>query len=86
MYFTIDNPEPCLILAMEESGEFVRACSKVIRHGLDEKRKAHLIEEAGDVLATLFLLEGHEMFTIEEVTERAKQKIEKLQGYESDNT
>jgi len=85
MYFTIDNPEPCLVLAMEESGEFVRACSKVIRHGLDEKRKAHLIEEAGDVLATLFLLEGHEMFTIEEVTERARKKIEKLQGYEDDN-
>ena len=82
MYFTINNPEPCLILAMEESGEFIRAASKVIRHGLTDKYKAQLIEEAGDVLACLYLLESHEMFTLEEVTERAKQKIEKLQSYE----
>jgi len=82
MYFTTKNPEPCLILAMEESGEFVRACSKVIRHGLDEKRKAHLIEEAGDVLATMYLLEAHDMFTHEEVIARAKQKLLKLQSYE----
>jgi len=82
MYFTINNPEPCLVLAMEESGEFIRAASKVIRHGLTDKYKAQLIEEAGDVLACLYLLESHEMFTLDEVTARAQQKIDKLQSYE----
>jgi NTP pyrophosphatase (non-canonical NTP hydrolase) len=82
MYFTINNPEPCLVLAMEESGEFIRAASKVIRHGLTDKYKAQLIEEAGDVLACLYLLESHDMFTLDEVTERAQQKINKLQSYE----
>ena len=57
MYFTINNPEPCLILSMEESGEFIRAASKVIRHGLTNEYKAQLIEEAGDVVACLYLLE-----------------------------
>lgn len=82
MYFTIHAPEPCLLLAMEECGELTRACSKVIRHGLDDKRKKQLIEEAGDVVACLYLLESHNMFTVEEVLDRAKQKLDKLESYE----
>jgi NTP pyrophosphatase (non-canonical NTP hydrolase) len=82
MYFTIRNPDPCLVLSMEESGEFIRAASKVLRHGLTDKYKAQLIEEAGDVMACLYLLETHNMFTIEEVTDRAKEKLDKLESYE----
>jgi NTP pyrophosphatase (non-canonical NTP hydrolase) len=82
MYFTIHAPEPCLLLAMEECGELTRSCSKVIRHGLDDKRKKQLIEEAGDVVACLYLLESHNMFTVEEVLDRAKQKLDKLESYE----
>ena len=85
MYFTINNPEPCLILSMEESGEFIRAASKVIRHGLTDKYKAQLIEEAGDVVACLYLLESHDMFTVDEVLDRAKQKLDKLQSYEENS-
>ena len=85
MYFTINNPEPCLILSMEESGEFIRAASKVIRHGLTDKYKAQLIEEAGDVVACLYLLESHDMFTVDEVLERAQQKLDKLQSYEENS-
>ena len=86
MYFTIHAPEPCLLLAMEESGEFTRACSKVIRHGLDDKRKNQLIEEAGDVVATLYLLETHDMFTVDEVLERAKEKLALLHQREEDKS
>ena len=82
MYFTINSPEPCLILSMEESGEFIRAASKVIRHGLTDKYKTQLIEEAGDVVACLYLLESHDMFTVDEVLDRAKQKLDKLKSYE----
>ena len=85
MYFTINNPEPCLILSMEESGEFIRAASKVIRHGLTDKYKAQLIEEAGDVVVCLYLLESHDMFTVDEVLERAKEKLDKLQSYEENS-
>jgi NTP pyrophosphatase (non-canonical NTP hydrolase) len=85
MYFTINNPEPCLVLSMEESGEFIRAASKVIRHGLTDKYKAQLIEEAGDVVACLYLLESHDMFTVDEVLERAQQKLDKLQSYEENS-
>lgn len=85
MYFTTKNPDPCLVLAMEECGEFIRACSKVIRHGLDDKRKAHLIEEAGDVVATLFLLETHGMFEIDQVLTRAKEKLDILESREENS-
>ena len=85
MYFTINNPDPCLVLSMEESGEFIRAASKVLRHGLTDKYKAQLIEEAGDVMACLYLLESHDMFTIEEVTDRAKEKLAKLESYEENS-
>jgi len=85
MYFTIHSPEPCLILSMEESGEFIRAASKVIRHGLTDKYKAQLIEEAGDVVACLYLLESHDMFTVDEVLDRAKQKLDKLKSYEENS-
>ena len=85
MYFTINNPDPCLVLSMEESGEFIRAASKVLRHGLTDKYKAQLIEEAGDVVACLYLLESHDMFTVDEVLERAQQKLDKLQSYEENS-
>ena len=70
---------------MEESGEFIRAASKVIRHGLTDKYKAQLIEEAGDVVACLYLLESHDMFTVEEVLDRAKEKLAKLESYEENS-
>tara|TARA_R110002073_G_scaffold201344_1_gene360504 strand:- start:64 stop:276 length:213 start_codon:yes stop_codon:yes gene_type:complete len=70
---------------MEESGEFIRAASKVIRHGLTDKYKAQLIEEAGDVVACLYLLESHDMFTVDEVLDRAKQKLDKLKSYEENS-
>ena len=85
MYFTIHNPDPCLVLSMEESGEFIRAASKVLRHGLTDKYKAQLIEEAGDVVACLYILESHDMFTVEEVLDRAKEKLAKLKSYEENS-
>ena len=43
-----------LILTMEECGELIRACSKILRHGTyDSKYIDNLIEEMGDVYAVL---------------------------------
>ena len=39
-----------LILTMEECGELIRACSKILRHGTDDSKYIdNLIEEMGDV-------------------------------------
>jgi len=41
-----------LVICMEECGELVQACSKVIRHGTSEKKYLdNLISEMGDVIA-----------------------------------
>ena len=45
-----------LIVAMEECGELIQACSKVYRHGNKKEDKKLLSEEIGDVLAMISLL------------------------------
>ena len=43
---------------MEECGELIRACSKVLRHGVDDpKYLQNLQEEIADVKAMIMLLE-----------------------------
>jgi|TARA_R110002167_G_scaffold23110_18_gene82387 NTP pyrophosphatase (non-canonical NTP hydrolase) len=43
-----------LVLTMEECGELIRACSKVIRHGTtNDKYVRNLVEEMGDVDAMI---------------------------------
>lgn len=52
------TPDPfVLIVAMEEAGEFIQACSKVYRHDGGKEERRALSEEAGDVLAMITLLE-----------------------------
>ena len=45
--------EKLLVITMEECGELVRACSKILRHGTekDPKYMQNLIEELADVIA-----------------------------------
>ena len=45
-----------LIIAMEEAGEFIQACSKVYRHNGGEHEIKCLSEEVGDVQALINLL------------------------------
>ena len=41
-----------LVICMEECGELVQACSKLIRHGTSDKKYVdNLISEMGDVIA-----------------------------------
>lgn len=43
-----------LVLTMEECGELIRACSKIIRHGItNDKHIKNLVEELGDVDAMI---------------------------------
>tara|TARA_B100002019_G_C21224554_1_gene576633 strand:- start:1081 stop:1329 length:249 start_codon:yes stop_codon:yes gene_type:complete len=47
-----------LVITMEECGELIRACSKVLRHGVDDpKYLQNLQEEIADVKAMTMLLE-----------------------------
>jgi NTP pyrophosphatase (non-canonical NTP hydrolase) len=47
-----------LVITMEECGELTRACSKVLRHGTkDPKYLDNLIEEMGDVVAMIRIIQ-----------------------------
>tara|TARA_B100001778_G_scaffold110137_1_gene90126 strand:+ start:669 stop:917 length:249 start_codon:yes stop_codon:yes gene_type:complete len=52
----IDYNTHLLIVAMEEAGEFIQACSKVYRHNGGEHEVKCLSEEVGDVQALINLL------------------------------
>ena len=46
-----------LVITMEECGELIRACSKVLRHGVDDpKYLQNLQEEMADVKAMIMIL------------------------------
>lgn len=45
-----------LIITMEECGELIRACSKIIRSNNSEKAKENMLEELADVMACISLL------------------------------
>jgi len=47
-----------LVITMEECGELIRACSKVLRHGTEEDPKylQNLTEEIADVIAMTRIL------------------------------
>tara|TARA_R110002126_G_scaffold166422_1_gene314121 strand:- start:72 stop:323 length:252 start_codon:yes stop_codon:yes gene_type:complete len=47
-----------LVITMEECGELIRACSKVLRHGTEEDPKylQNLTEEMADVVAMIGVL------------------------------
>tara|TARA_B100000900_G_scaffold407167_1_gene419405 strand:+ start:32 stop:274 length:243 start_codon:yes stop_codon:yes gene_type:complete len=65
-----------LIVAMEECGELIQACSKVYRHGNKKQDKKLLSEEIGDVLAMISLLieEGYVNLDIAEKKKTAREK------------
>jgi NTP pyrophosphatase (non-canonical NTP hydrolase) len=46
-----------LVITMEECGELIRACSKVLRHGVDDPQYLiNLQEEMADVKAMIMIL------------------------------
>mgnify|MGYP003139709752 CR=1 FL=1 len=75
-----------LIVTMEECGELTRACSKIIRHGANEKPKYrdNLLEEIADVQAMLQLVITHMNFNPDYIEKLVDKRLDKMMepGYE----
>lgn len=73
-----------LDILQEECAELIVAISKVKRFGIDNSYKeggtqrAHLTQEAGDVLRMLQLLTSHGIVSADEVENASARKAEKL--------
>ena len=67
-----------LSITMEEAGELIRACSKLMRHGDEEKHLINLQEEIADVQACIGLLVKRYSIPQEELVERTEMKTTKI--------
>ena len=68
-----------LVITMEECGELIRACSKVMRHGTENpKYLENLVDEMGDVKAMIAVLADayhHDQGKIEDAVQKRLAKM-----------
>lgn len=69
--------EEMLVITMEECGELIQACSKMLRFGEDHDY-TQLQEEIGDVMCMIEILRDGGLVSEEQIQERIQVKKEKL--------
>ena len=68
-----------LVICMEESGELIRACSKVLRHGIsDPKYIENLIDEMGDVKAMVTVVAHAYGIDQAKIEDRVQKRLTKM--------
>lgn len=79
---TLDARQQLLVVTMEECGELIQACSKLLRRATlydeDNKYVDNLKEELGDVYTMLHLMVEWDVVSWTEMEERMQVKREKL--------
>ena len=77
----MDNAlQELLTITMEECGELIQACSKAIRCD-DYHDNEKLIEEIGDVMCMIELLQEYDLVSYQEIDERVIEKRNKLKKW-----
>ena len=77
----MDNQlQELLTITMEECGELIHACSKAIRCD-DYHDNEKLIEEIGDVMCMIELLQQYDLVSYQEIDERVIEKRNKLRKW-----
>ena len=74
----MNKREEALVITMEECGELIKACSKVIRTKEDTKYIRNLQDEIGDVMCMIEILKMSGFVTDKQIEDRMKVKKEKL--------
>lgn len=77
----MNREEELLVITMEECGELIQACSKVIRSKHQKKYLKNLKEEIGDVVLMIHLLIHHGYVTEDFVEQRMDEKRKKLEKW-----
>ena len=67
-----------LIILMEECGELIQACSKIIRTNNSSVYRKQLQDEIGDVMCMIDIMKHSGLVNDEQIEERIKVKKEKL--------
>ena len=77
MESNMKKKEEMLVITMEECGELVQACSKMLRFGEDQDY-TQLQEEIGDVMCMIEILRDGGLVSDKQIADRIKVKKEKL--------
>ena len=70
--------EEMLVITMEECGELIQACSKMIRSKGKTKYLRNLQDEIGDVMTMIEIMKMSGLVTDEQILDRMVEKKEKL--------
>ena len=73
----INHLQQLMCITMEECGELIQACSKMLRFGEDSDY-TQLQEEIGDVMCMIEILRDGGLVSEQQIQERIKVKKEKL--------
>ena len=73
----MNKKEEMLVITMEECGELIQACSKMLRFG-EEQDHTQLQEEIGDVMCMIEILRDGGFVNDKQIADRIKVKKEKL--------
>ena len=74
----LDARQQLMVITAEECGELVQVCSKILRQGTFDKKRKHLVEELGDVLCMMQLIQEWDIVSWQELEDRAEVKRAKL--------
>lgn len=77
----LDARQQLMVITMEECGELQQVCSKILRQATVENKRQELVDELGDVLCMLQLMQEWDMVSWEELEARADVKREKLKKW-----
>ena len=75
--------EEILVITMEECGELIQACSKVMRTNGRAKYRRNLRDEIGDVMCMIEILKMSGIVTDAQIQERMADKRKKLEKWSS---
>ena len=70
--------EEMLVITMEECGELIQACSKMIRSKGKTKYPRNLQDEVGDVMTQIEIMKISGLVTDEQIADRMEEKKQKL--------
>jgi NTP pyrophosphatase (non-canonical NTP hydrolase) len=73
----MNKKEEMVVITMEECGELIQACSKMLRFG-EEQDYTQLQEEIGDVMCMIEILRDGGFVNDKQIADRIKVKKEKL--------
>ena len=73
--------EEMLVITMEECGELIQACSKVIRSDGKTKYLRNLQDEIGDVMCMIEIIKMSGIVNDEQIEDRMEEKKQKLKKW-----